>query len=200
MTRLFLFALLLLVSPWLRAADEDLLEPEKAFRFSAHMVKPDLIEGQFHVVKGYYLYRGKIKLSAQGAKLGKPDLPAGKTKKDEIYGKVEVYAKDFRVRIPVSGVRKPFTLKAVYQGCAEVGVCYPPQTTTLKLQPLAPDKKAAKAEAKPKPEAKPEAVPTPVAAARLAPLSPPKAAASGDAGAGQTQSQIGRASCRERVS
>ncbi len=139
MTRLLLLVVLLLVSFWSRAADEELLEPEKAFKFSARMVKPDLIEGQFRVAKGYYLYKKKMKFSAQGAKLGKASLPAGKMKKDEVYGRVEVYPQDTRVRIPVSGANKSFTLKAVFQGCAELGVCYPPQETAIKLTP--PEKK-----------------------------------------------------------
>jgi thiol:disulfide interchange protein DsbD len=146
MTRILLLALLLLVSPWLKAAEDDLLEPEKAFQFSARLVKPDLIEGQFHVAKGYYLYKNKIKFTAQGVKLGKAELPAGKIKKDEVFGKVEVYQKDFRARIRVTGAKQPFTLKAQFQGCAEAGVCYPPQSTSIKLKPPAPDKKAEKAE------------------------------------------------------
>jgi thiol:disulfide interchange protein DsbD len=187
MTRFLLFAFLFLAAPWLMAADDELLEPEAAFRFNAEMVKPDMIQGQFRVAKGYYLYKNKIKFSVQpplakGLKLGKPDLPAGKSKKDEIFGTVEVYLSDFRVRIPASGVTKPFTLKASFQGCAEVGVCYPPQEASVTLQPPAMEKKPAKddapaSQAKPeaevKPEAKPAATIQPLAAAsavRAAPV------------------------------
>ncbi len=133
MTRILLLAFLLLASPWLRAADDDLLEPEKAFQFSARMIKGDLIEGQFRIAKGYYLYKNKIKFSAQGAKLGKPVLPAGKIKQDDVFGKVEVYTQDTRVRLLATGASKPYTLKAMFQGCAEVSVCYPPQSVTAKL-------------------------------------------------------------------
>ncbi len=194
MTRLLLLALLLLVSPWLRAADDELLEPEKAFRFSAEVVKPDMIEGQFRVAKGYYLYQNKLKFSAQGARLGKPTLPTGKTKEDETFGKVDVYTHDFRVRIPVSAT-KPFTLTAAFQGCAEVGVCYPPQATSITLQPLTQEEKAAKeaindkAPVKPeveaKSETKPETTTEPKPAAKA---TPPAPAASTAAAAGQSQS------------
>lgn len=205
MTRFLLLVLLLLVSAWTHAADEDLLEPEKAFRFSARLVKPDLIEGQFRVAKGYYLYKKKMKFSAQGAKLGKVSLPTGKMKNDEVYGRVEVYMQDTRVRIPVSGANKPFTLKAVFQGCAELGVCYPPQETSIKLTP--PDKKKdAKAEKTEKAEtekqakeaAAPPAIPMPVPAptplpksttsATAPPTAAPTVSTAPPAASGQTQS------------
>jgi thiol:disulfide interchange protein DsbD len=209
MTRLFLVVLLLLASPWSRAADDNLLEPEKAFRFSAKMLKSDSIEGQFRVAKGYYLYKNKIRFAAADAKLGKPSLPAGKMKKDEIFGRVEVYAKDFRVRIPAGAKGKTLTLKATFQGCAEVGVCYPTQTATIKLQVPAAEKKP---EAKPapkaevKPEAKPaqkqeaktdaKALPAKPAAEPQAPAKPvapaPSAAAPAAGGASQDPALIAR--------
>ena len=140
MTRLILIALLVLCSPWLRAAEEDLLEPEKAFLFSARMTDEKTIEAQFKVTKGYYLYRDKIKFSAEKATLGKAQMPMGKIKNDEFFGKVEIYPADFRVRIPLikapSG--KPLRLKADFQGCAEVGVCYPPQQAEVVLALSAP--------------------------------------------------------------
>jgi thiol:disulfide interchange protein DsbD len=129
MTRLVLFAWLLLMSPWLHAAEDDLLEPEKAFQFSARMTDEKTIEAQFKVAKDYYLYRHKLKFSADQAQLGKPQIPAGKAKEDEFFGKVEIFPADFKVRIPVNqaAAGKTFKLKAEFQGCASVGVCYPPQ-------------------------------------------------------------------------
>jgi thiol:disulfide interchange protein DsbD len=172
MKRFLLSALLFLASPWLHAADEDLLEPEKAFRFSAKMVKPGRIEGQFLIAKGYYLYRNKIKFSAQGAKLGKAKLPAGKMKTDEVYGRVEVYPRDIRVKIPVSEAGKTFTLKAAFQGCAELGVCYPPQRVTLSLQVPGHEKKKTEARSGQKPDLDEQPVAKPIG--KLDPLSEAK--------------------------
>ncbi|MFZ5483327.1 MAG: protein-disulfide reductase DsbD [Pseudomonadota bacterium] len=160
MTRLILIALLVLCSPWLRAAEEDLLEPEKAFLFSARMTDEKTIEAQFKVTQGYYLYRDKIKFSAEKASLGKAQMPMGKIKNDEFFGKVEIYPADFRVRIPLikapSG--KPLRLKAAFQGCAEVGVCYPPQQAevvlvqaTAEVAPKVADKAVEKPVAQPIP-------------------------------------------------
>ena len=147
MIRLALFALLILASPWLRAAEDELLEPEKAFLLSARMADDKTVEAQFKIANGYYLYRNKIKFSSDKALLGKPQFPAGKIKEDEFFGKVEIYAADFRVRIPVTNIAagSSFTLKADYQGCAAIGVCYPPQQSELVIPVPAPAK--AKADA-----------------------------------------------------
>jgi thiol:disulfide interchange protein DsbD len=126
----FLLAFALFISS-LSYADEELLEPEKAFRYSARLVEPGTAEARFQIAEGYYLYRSKIKLSADAdIKLGKPALPAGKIKQDENFGKVETYRGDIRVRIPFSyagGTPKTFKLNAEFQGCADLGVCYQPQ-------------------------------------------------------------------------
>ncbi|TCS73320.1 thiol:disulfide interchange protein DsbD [Sulfuritortus calidifontis] len=131
-------ALLLLAALPLRA-EEDLLEPEQAFRVSARLVDNANVELQFQVAKGYALYKEKFKFSADsGAKLGAPSMPKGQIKDDEYFGRVETLRDSFKVRIPVSyaGAPKPFKLIAGYQGCADAGVCYPPQETTFTLQPV----------------------------------------------------------------
>ena len=126
----FLLALVLLLTGYAHA-DEELLEPEKAFRYSARLAEPGAAEVRFQIADGYYLYRDKIKFSADAdIKLGKPALPAGKIKQDENFGKVATYRGDVRVRIPfttANGAPKSFKLKAAYQGCADLGVCYQPQ-------------------------------------------------------------------------
>jgi thiol:disulfide interchange protein DsbD len=133
-----LIALLWLFS-FLAHAEDDLLEPEKAFVYSASLVDPTKAEVSFQIAKGYYLYRSKLKFSADsGVKLGTPALPAGKIKQDEYFGRVETYRGDLRFRIPVifpGGTPQPFNLKAEFQGCADVGVCYPPQEATEALKP-----------------------------------------------------------------
>ncbi|MBI5938350.1 MAG: protein-disulfide reductase DsbD [Betaproteobacteria bacterium] len=136
----FIFtAILLLLATFQAHAEEELLEPEKAFRVSTRLVDNANIEMQFRVAKGYALYKEKFKFSADGAKLGKPDIPPGKIKDDEYFGKVETLRGDFKVHIPVGygGEPKPFKFTAVYQGCADAGVCYPPQETSVTLQPIA---------------------------------------------------------------
>jgi thiol:disulfide interchange protein DsbD len=131
-----LLALLLLFSAFAHA-EEDLLEPDKAFRYSARLIDNGNVEARFLIANGYYLYKDKIKFAADGGvQLGTPVMPAGKVKDDEFFGRVETYRGDIRVRIPVtlppgSGA---FNLKADFQGCADIGVCYPPQDGTVAIR------------------------------------------------------------------
>ena len=122
-----LFLLLTLLSAPLRG--QEPLDPEKAFRFSARVVDGATLEARWQIADGYYMYRDKFKFSADSpeVKLGEPRFPKGKVKDDEIFGKVETYRGDLRIRIPVQGpAGTAFTLKTSSQGCADLGVCYPP--------------------------------------------------------------------------
>lgn len=119
--------------PLLGHADEgDLLEPEQAFKFSARALDANTVEVHYQIAKGYYLYRSKFKFSLQPAEatLGSPQIPAGKIKQDEYFGKMEIYHDPVTIKLPVQrkdvSVPLRITLKAVSQGCADAGVCYPP--------------------------------------------------------------------------
>ncbi|AZN36891.1 protein-disulfide reductase DsbD [Iodobacter ciconiae] len=113
-------------------AADDLLPPEKAFQ--AYMVQIDdhTMEARFKVAPGYYLYRERITFKSDQTL--QPQLPAGVEKNDPSFGKVQVYKYDTSVQIKSS---TPFPVNAAitakFQGCAEIGVCYPPQTQLLKL-------------------------------------------------------------------
>ncbi len=122
----FVLLLTLLAAP-LRA--EEPLEPEKAFRFSARMADAGTLEARWQIADGYYMYRDKFKFSADlpEVKLGEPRYPKGKVKDDEIFGKVETYRGELKILIPVEGPAGiAFRLKTSSQGCADLGVCYPP--------------------------------------------------------------------------
>ncbi len=119
------------------AAEPELLEPEKAFRFSARMTAPDAAEVRFQIAKGYYLYREKFAFAAEPptVQLGAAKLPQGEKKHDDFFGDVEIYRGDLRFVVPVTaagGVER-FTLVATLQGCADIGVCYPPQEGRAEL-------------------------------------------------------------------
>lgn len=131
-------AALLCLGPLLsQAANVDLLPPEQAFRFSARALDDRTLEARFAIADGYYLYRDKLKFAVtpEAATLGAPELPAGKMKTDEFFGKVETYRGTLVVKLPLSGApaARPVVLVAESQGCADVGVCYPPNRQTLTL-------------------------------------------------------------------
>lgn len=115
----------------------DLLDPSVAFRTAARLVQPGLIEVRYDTAPGYYLYRDRLefRIQPEAATLGEPQLPPGKVKQDEFFGKSVVYRNRTIVRIPVSNTSggEPLTLIADLQGCADIGVCYPPVRRTLPL-------------------------------------------------------------------
>lgn len=135
----WLFVLLLTCSGVAHAAEPELLEPEKAFSFSARVVAPDAIEVRYVIAKGYYMYRDKFRFTLEPAAAagGEPLLPPGVIKKDEFFGEVAVYRDEVRITLPLNrdGAGERVTLTAVSQGCADVGVCYVPveQKADLRL-------------------------------------------------------------------
>jgi thiol:disulfide interchange protein DsbD len=135
-------ALLCLVTMTTSAAAAELLPPEQAFRFSARALDDRTLEARFAIADGYYLYRDKFRFAVtpDGAALGAPELPAGKVKTDEFFGKVETYRGTVVVKLPLSGASagQTLVLAADSQGCADIGVCYPPTRQKLTLTLPAP--------------------------------------------------------------
>jgi len=128
-----LLACLAFTSP--ARADDDFLPPEQAFKFSAHMADAHTIVVNYAIADGYYMYRERFRFTASGAKLGEPVVPPGKIKYDDTFQKnVETYHRGVEIRIPVEAAG-PFTLNATGQGCADKGLCYPPQDVALQLTP-----------------------------------------------------------------
>ncbi|NDP42524.1 MAG: hypothetical protein GZ089_07385 [Aromatoleum sp.] len=122
--------------PLAATAQLDLLEPERAFEFSARAMDDRTLEARFAIAKGYYLYRDKLKFSVEPVALaGSPRLPPGKLKVDEFFGEVETYRGTVVVRLPLANAApgRAVVLHAESQGCADVGVCYPPQAQKITL-------------------------------------------------------------------
>ncbi len=138
-----LFLSVLLVIGGARAAEPELLEPDKAFRFSARLLDANRLEVRYAIAPGYYMYRDKFRFSAAPAEVAidAARLPPGKIRKDEFFGEVQTYRGDLRLVLPVT-VAGPapdrFVLTATSQGCADIGVCYPPheQRAEIKLAAL----------------------------------------------------------------
>jgi thiol:disulfide interchange protein DsbD len=122
-----------------RTSSDDFLPPEKAFRFDALAEGTDRVRLNWEIADGYYLYRARIKVrtASTNAQLGTPQFPPGQVKTDEYFGKQEVYHHELVVTVPVaraSGAALDLPLEVTYQGCADAGLCYPPQTRTLSLR------------------------------------------------------------------
>ncbi|UCV22935.1 protein-disulfide reductase DsbD [Ferribacterium limneticum] len=118
---------------------EEFLDPAVAFRPSVKALDGQTLEISYEIAKGYYLYRDKFRFRVDGetATLGTPTFPKGKEHDDENFGKVEVYYKTVAIRVPVERMSSgplPLKLNVTSQGCADAGVCYPPQTQPLSVE------------------------------------------------------------------
>jgi len=150
MRRLLILVLLLLPLQAVRAAGEgELLEPDKAFRFSARALDAATIEVRYAIANGYYLYRERFKFAAGPAsvKLGSAQFPKGEIHQDEFFGKTETYRKELRIRLPIEAAGADrVKLIVTSQGCADVGVCYLPVTQTARLVPARSSGEAVRSE------------------------------------------------------
>lgn len=109
----------------------DFLPVREAFRLDLIGSGAGTIKLRFTNAPGYYLYRHRFAFRSEPADiaLGQPQLPAGEHKTDEFFGDVEVYHEGLDIDLPVDNPdKRPFTLLVTYQGCADKGLCYPPET------------------------------------------------------------------------
>lgn len=123
---------------------DDLLPVDEAFALTATAPSRDRIEIRWRITDGYYLYRHRTGVEADAGFVAQPlQLPKGKAYRDEFFGDVETYRGELLATLPgqPGAATDSVTLKIRYQGCADAGICYPPQTRTLKvaLPPAAGD-------------------------------------------------------------
>ena len=87
----------------------------------------------WQVKEGYYLYRKQFSITPAKANVGALQMPAGEWHEDEFYGKSEIYRQRLSVPVTVNQAVKGATLTVTYQGCADAGFCYPPETKVVPL-------------------------------------------------------------------
>ncbi len=129
-------ALLLAVPAW---AADSFLDPEQAFALSARATDARHIELRFDVAPGYHLYRERFQISAEPLKLalGELQLPRGVSEYDSaLQQQVEIFKSAVTLVLPLGEMpRSPFKLLVSNQGCADKGLCYPPQQRALRVTP-----------------------------------------------------------------
>ncbi|HBX57776.1 protein-disulfide reductase DsbD [Pseudomonas sp. UBA2684] len=114
----------------------DFLPVREAFKLNLLASTADSITLRFVAAPGYYLYQHRFTFSSEPADigLGAAKLPPGEAKTDEYFGDVEVYYGVLDVELPLNNPdNRPFNLNVTYQGCADKGLCYPPETEQLKI-------------------------------------------------------------------
>jgi thiol:disulfide interchange protein DsbD len=119
--------------------EQKLLPGDQAFQFFATIKDANTIHVNWVIADGYYLYKEKTGLSLINTtpnQLGGYTLPQGKPYDDEAFGKVHIFHNDLSFDVPIIRTQKieqKISLLAKYQGCADLGVCYPPMESTVEL-------------------------------------------------------------------
>ncbi|NML18189.1 protein-disulfide reductase DsbD [Azohydromonas sp. G-1-1-14] len=116
---------------WPAQGAQEFLAAEQAFELQAVGLDAGQARLQWRIAPGYYLYRERFAVSAlpSGQPL-QPTLPPGERKDDPNFGVMEVYHGSVAMQLDAAGAEG---LRVTWQGCAEAGLCYPPQTRTVQL-------------------------------------------------------------------
>jgi len=127
--------------PAVAAPEDELLDVEQAFTVTARMRDANTIELDYRIAPKYYLYRKRFKFefTTAGWRVKARKYPAGKMKQDATFGYVETYRDSVRILLSITSKAKVedlsyFELRATSQGCADIGICYPPQTHRLRMK------------------------------------------------------------------
>jgi thiol:disulfide interchange protein DsbD len=112
---------------------QDILRPEQAFPYTLS-AEADRLVLSFDVPDGYYLYRERFDFGSAtpAVRLGNTDFPRGKIYEDEFFGEMEIYRGKFEIGLPYTrrAAADAVELQLELQGCADIGLCYPPQKWT----------------------------------------------------------------------
>lgn len=111
-------------------AKQDFLPVEEAFQISLLESSAEQNTIYWQIAPGYYLYRHSIKATDAAGSSLELEIPDGIANEDEFFGQTEIYMHNLQV--PVSA-RAGYPLEVSWQGCAEAGLCYPPQTSSLQI-------------------------------------------------------------------
>ncbi len=119
---------------------QDLLKADQAFHLVAAAREGDSLKVNWDIAPGYYLYRKRLAFQVvqpQGGRLDAPLLPKGETVHDEHEGTAEIYRNSLLATLHwPQGSAAPRQLRVNWQGCAEAGVCYPPQSRLIDIVDL----------------------------------------------------------------
>jgi len=127
-----------LTSPAAFAQQQDFLPVDEAYILNVQWPEADrTVRINWQVANEYYLYRHSLKFLLRDADSNESSfetiIPAGLKKEDEYFGKVEVYYHNLDVMLKNLPATQSMTLAVTYQGCADAGLCYPPQTRHYSL-------------------------------------------------------------------
>ncbi|APX94942.1 thiol:disulfide interchange protein [Halomonas sp. 1513] len=121
-------------------SSRDFLPVHEAFEASAWLDDDTLYVGM-QSADDYYLYRHRFEIESldDDVTLGEPVIPPGEAHSDEFFGDVYVFYEPVVLEIPLdNGAPESLSLALTFQGCADAGLCYPPERITLEAMPGSP--------------------------------------------------------------
>ncbi len=116
------------------------LPVNQAFRFELVRTGAGAYRAHWDIAPGYYLYRKRLRFQLGGTNLiraGDVRLPAARIETDPYLGRVRIYRGSLDVRLRLVHPASDAVLVVRYQGCAQAGICYPPQTRRVPLRDAA---------------------------------------------------------------
>ncbi|MCG9769932.1 protein-disulfide reductase DsbD [Pseudoalteromonas piscicida] len=118
---------------------QTFLPVKEAFKFDFDQQGNTLFVG-WDIADGYYLYKKNLQIIAKQADIQVPQLEKGEMIEDEFFGRTEVYFNNLSVISKLSNIEQGAIVKIRYQGCAEAGLCYPPEIVEVPLSTIAGEK------------------------------------------------------------
>lgn len=120
----------------LGAPASDILPPEQAFQVTVEEVTPDHVLLDFLIAPKTYLYEKAFRFRSDTAHVGVPTFPVSTMIEDPFMGKTAIFRQEAHIRLPIDPpMASSYLLEVTYQGCHDVGFCYPPQTVQLTIMP-----------------------------------------------------------------
>ena len=123
---------------------QTFLAPEQAFYIDANVSNKNIVNVNFKIAPSYYLYQERFEFSIENSPISITNIgyPPAKVKYDPTFDKdMGLYFKQVNIPVILSDWTEQtngsaFILKVVSQGCAEQGICYPPVTSAIQIEPI----------------------------------------------------------------
>ncbi|MFA0079189.1 protein-disulfide reductase DsbD [Vibrio artabrorum] len=121
--------------PSFGANNNGFVPVDQAFPFNYYQ-KDGKVLLDWQVKEGYYLYQHSLSFSGKNLAIGPVEMEDGQPHQDEFFGEVNIYTQPLFVQVPLQNYQDGSQLIVQYQGCADAGFCYPPETRIIDIQPF----------------------------------------------------------------
>lgn len=153
--RALLASLLLLASSWCYAQVFDtgqreqlgasasapaFLPVEEAYKLEVEILDSGSLRLYWQIADTYYLYQHRFAFTLtgdSGAVAQEVELPPALHRSDEYFGEVQVYYHEADIILRSAKLPQRATLSVSSQGCADAGLCYPPQKQYFEVDSIA---------------------------------------------------------------